>query len=59
MRQAIISAWPSEVVVKIALVYNGVTRAMLLQGPLDRTAEFDGPHTVATLQEALAVMGMW
>jgi len=30
---------------------------MLLQGPLDRTAEFDGPYTVATLQEALAVHG--
>ena len=42
---------------KIALVYNGVTRDMLLQGPLDRTAEFDGPHTVATLHEALAVHG--
>jgi D-alanine-D-alanine ligase len=43
--------------VKIALVYNGVTRDMLLQGPLDRTAEFDGPHTVAALREALAVHG--
>ena len=42
---------------KIALVYNGVTRDMLLQGPLDRTAEFDGPHTVATLREALAIHG--
>ncbi len=42
---------------KIALVYNGVTRDMLLQGPLDRTAEFDGPHTVAALREALAVHG--
>lgn len=42
---------------KIALVYNGVTRDMLLQGPLDRTAEFDGPRTVATLREALAVHG--
>jgi len=30
---------------------------MLLLGPLDRTAEFDGPHTVATLQQALAVHG--
>src|SRR5262249_40624515 len=30
---------------------------MLLQGPLDRTAEFDGPHTGATLREALAVHG--
>ena len=42
---------------KIALVYNGVTRAMLLQEPLDRTAEFDGPQTVATLREAIAVHG--
>ena len=42
---------------KIALVYNGVTRDMLLQGPLDRTAECDGPHTVAALREALAVHG--
>src|SRR5215813_2118525 len=30
---------------------------MLLQEPLDRTAEFDGPHTVAALREALAVHG--
>jgi len=43
--------------VHIALVYNGVTRDMLLQGPLDRTAEFDGPQTIATLREALAVHG--
>jgi D-alanine-D-alanine ligase len=43
--------------VKIALVYNGVTHDLLLQGPLDRTAEFDGPHTVATLREALVVHG--
>jgi len=43
--------------VKIALVYNGITGDMLLQGPLDRTAEFDGPHTVATLREAIAVHG--
>ncbi len=42
---------------KIALVYNGVTRDMLLPGPLDRTAEFDGPHTVVALCEALAVHG--
>jgi D-alanine-D-alanine ligase len=42
--------------VKIALVYNGITRDMLLQGPLDRTAEFDGPSTVAALCEALAVL---
>ena len=40
---------------KIALVYNGITHDMLLQGPLDRTAEFDGPSTVAALYEALAV----
>lgn len=42
---------------KIALVYNGITREMLLQGPLDRTAEFDGPHTGATLREAIAIHG--
>jgi D-alanine-D-alanine ligase len=30
---------------------------MLLQGPLDRTAEFDGPQTTAALREALAVHG--
>jgi D-alanine-D-alanine ligase len=57
VRHAIISAQPSEVAVKIALVYNGVTRDTLLQGPLDRTAEFDGPHTVAALREALAIHG--
>jgi len=43
--------------VKIALVYNGITPDMLLQGPLDRTAEFDSPQTVATLREAIAVHG--
>jgi D-alanine-D-alanine ligase len=43
--------------VNIALVYNGITRDMLLHGPLDRTAEFDGPSTVAALHEALAVHG--
>ena len=42
---------------KIALVYNGITRDLLLQGPLDRTAEFDSPHTIATLREAIAVQG--
>jgi len=57
VRQAIISAQPNEVAVKIALVYNGITREMLLQEPLDRTAEFDGPQTVATLREAIAVHG--
>src|SRR4029453_2100986 len=30
---------------------------MLLQGPLDRTAEFDGPYTVAALREGLALHG--
>ena len=53
--QAISSAQPNEVTVKLALVYNGITRDMLRQGPLDRTAEFDGPSTVAALYEALAV----
>lgn len=42
---------------KIALAYNGITRDMLLQGPLDRTAEFDSPYTIATLREAIAVHG--
>lgn len=42
---------------KIALVYNGITRDILLQGPLDRTAECDSPHTIATLREAIAVHG--
>lgn len=42
---------------KIALVYNGITRDILLQGPLDRTAELDSPHTIATLREAIAVHG--
>ncbi len=42
---------------KIALVYNGITHDMLLQGPLDRTAEFDSPYTIATLCEAIAVYG--
>ena len=55
VQQAISSAQPNEVTVKIALVYNGITRDMLLQGPLDRTAECDGPSTVAALCEALAV----
>jgi len=48
---------PDEGAVKIALVYNGITRDMLLQGPLDRTAEFDSPGTVATLREAIAAHG--
>jgi len=43
--------------VKIALVYNGITRDMLREGPLDRTAEFDSPHTITTLREAIAVHG--
>jgi D-alanine-D-alanine ligase len=30
---------------------------MLLRGPLDRTAEFDCPQTVATLRQAIAVHG--
>jgi D-alanine-D-alanine ligase len=57
MRQAIINAQPNEVAVNIALVYNGITREMLLQEPLDRTAEFDGPQTVVTLREAIAIHG--
>ena len=48
---------PDKGTVKIALVYNGITHDMLLQGPLDRTAEFDSPHTIATLREAIAVHG--
>ena len=42
---------------KIALVYNGIPRDMLLQGPLDRMAEFDCPQTVETLRQAIAVHG--
>ena len=42
---------------KIALVYNGITRDMLLHGPLDQTAEIDGPLTIATLREAITVQG--
>ena len=57
MRHAIISVLPDKGTVKIALVYNGITHDMLLQGPLDRTAEFDSPHTIATLREAIAVHG--
>lgn len=48
---------PGEVAVKIALVCNGIIRDILLQGPLDRTAEFDSPHTIATLRDAIAVHG--
>ncbi|MGE3540825.1 MAG: hypothetical protein AB7N91_25740 [Candidatus Tectimicrobiota bacterium] len=42
---------------KIALLYNGVTRELLLDGPLDRTGEYDGPRTVEALRAALAVHG--
>jgi D-alanine-D-alanine ligase len=57
VRHAIISVLLDEDAVKIALVYNGITHDMLLQGPLDRTAEFDSPYTIATLREAIAVHG--
>ena len=57
VQQAISSAQPNEVTVKIALVYNGITRDMLLQGPLDRTAECDGPSTVAALCEVIRKFG--
>lgn len=30
---------------------------MLVEGPLDRTAEFDSPHTIDVIQHALAVHG--
>lgn len=43
--------------VKIALLYNRVTRDMLLNGPLDRSGEFDGPQTIAALREAMAIGG--
>jgi len=43
--------------VKVALVYNGITPAMLQHGPLDRTAEFDAPQTVDTLRAAIASHG--
>jgi D-alanine-D-alanine ligase len=42
---------------KIALVYNGITQAMLLQEPLDRTAEFDSPQTIETLHRAMTGLG--
>ena len=38
----------------IALVYNSIPHHMLTEGPLDRTAEFDSPQTIAILREALA-----
>jgi D-alanine-D-alanine ligase len=57
VQHAIISVLPDEGAVKIALAYNGITRDMLLQGPLDRTAEFDSPYTIATLREAIAAHG--
>jgi D-alanine-D-alanine ligase len=43
--------------VKIALVYNGIGQDMLLQEPLDRTAEFDSPQTIETLRRAITVLG--
>ena len=42
---------------KIALLYNGVTRELLLNGPLDRTGELDGPETIEALRAAIAVHG--
>ncbi len=38
-------------------MYNGIRREMLLQEPLDRTAEFDSVQTIETLREAIAVHG--
>jgi D-alanine-D-alanine ligase len=42
---------------KIALVYNGISRDMLLHAPLDRTAEFDSAQTIETLRVAIATHG--
>lgn len=42
---------------KIALVYNGIPREMLLQAPLDRIAEFDCPQTIDSLRQAIAFHG--
>jgi D-alanine-D-alanine ligase len=38
-------------------VYNGIRREMLLQEPLDHTAEFDSVQTIKTLRAAIAVHG--
>ncbi len=42
---------------KIALVYNGISPDMLLQAPLDQTAELDSAQTIETLRAAIAVDG--
>jgi len=48
---------PKERALKIALVYNGISRDMLLEGPLDRTAELDSAQTIETLRQAIASHG--
>ncbi len=42
---------------KIALVYNGISRDMLVNAPLDRTAELDSAETIETLRQAIASHG--
>lgn len=42
---------------RIALVYNPIPESMLRGGPLDRTAEFDSPQTIAALRAAIAAHG--
>jgi D-alanine-D-alanine ligase len=42
---------------KIALVYNSIRQDMLLQEPLDRTAEFDSPQTIETLRQTISGLG--
>lgn len=42
---------------KIALVYNGISRDMLVNAPLDRTAELDSAETIETLRQAVAAHG--
>ncbi|MGQ4809961.1 D-alanine--D-alanine ligase [Candidatus Entotheonellaceae bacterium PAL068K] len=46
-----------EVALKIALLYNSIPPEMLLDGPLDRIAEWDCPQTVQALRDAIAVHG--
>lgn len=51
------SSPPKELGLKIALVYNGIRRDLLLQTPLDRTAELDSVQTIDTVRQAIAVHG--
>ena len=42
---------------RIGLVYNGITPDMLLQEPLDRTAELDCRQTIVALRDAILGLG--